>query len=345
MTARDPRDLKNYKKMISNTLVCKFLSDDMSGVMMIEKDLPELKPDEVMIEVKASSVNFPDFLMTQGKYQHKPDLPFGLGMEGSGIIHKAGSKVKKLNVSDEVTFSAMGQGAFTEYIVLNEKAVQIKPKNLSFEKAAAFQTAYLTAYVSLVRRGSLKRGETLLVHGSTGGVGMAAVQLGKYLGAKVIASGTSAEKLKFTKDWGADHTVLTHKHNEVDFREEVKELTDGKGADVIYDPVGGDVFDHSIRCINWGGRLLVVGFASGRIPQLPVNMALIKGFSVIGVRAGEYGRKNPEAGKENNEALFKICEEGHFDPYICKVFKLSEAKEAIKFLSERKIIGKVVVSS
>ena len=330
--------------MKSRSLQCEFLSEDMSGVKLIEKDIPELGPKEILIKVKASSVNFPDYLMTQGKYQHKPELPFGLGMEGSGIIEETGEEITKFKVNDEITFGAIGQGAFSDYVVLDERAVQIKPSNLTFEQAAAFQTAYLTAYVSLVRRGELTKGETLLVHGSTGGVGMAAVQLGKYLGAKVIATGTSEEKLKHTKSWGADHTILTHKEGKVEFRKEVKDLTDGKGADVIYDPVGGDVFDHSIRCINWGGRLLIVGFASGRIPTLPVNMALIKGFSVIGVRAGEYGRKNPLAGKENNEAIREICESGHFDPYICKVFNLNEAKEAIHYLSERKLIGKVVIS-
>ena len=172
---------------------------------------------------------------------------------------------------------------------------------------------------------------------------MAAVQLGKYLNAKVIATGTSEEKLKYTLDWGADHTILTHKNNEVDFRQEVKDLTNGKGADVIYDPVGGDVFDQSIRCINWGGRLLIVGFASGRIPTASINMPLIKGFSIIGVRAGEYARKDPPRGKENNEAIRKLAEEGHLKPYVCKEFSLEEAKDSILFLSERKLVGKVAV--
>tara|TARA_B100001113_G_scaffold289687_1_gene245652 strand:+ start:87 stop:1082 length:996 start_codon:yes stop_codon:yes gene_type:complete len=331
--------------MESRTLQCEFLSEDMSGIKLVTKDIPEPAPDEILIKVKASSVNFPDYLMAQGKYQHKPDLPFGLGMEGSGVIENIGANINKFSISDEVTFGALGQGAFSDYVLLNQKAVDLKPTNLSFEQAAAFQTAYLTAYVSLVRRGNLKSGETLLVHGSTGGVGMAAVQLGKYLGAKVIATGTSQEKLEYTKSWGADHVVLTHKNNEVEFREEVKDLTEGKGADVIYDPVGGDVFDHSIRCINWGGRILIVGFASGRIPNLPINMALIKGFSVIGVRAGEYGRKDPEAGLENNLAIRKICEEGHFNPHICKEFDLEDSINAIKFLSERKLVGKVVIKN
>ena len=317
----------------------------MSGVSLVNKQVKEPGPKEVLVRVKASSVNFPDYLMTQGKYQHKPELPFGMGMEGSGIIEKLGSDVKDFNVSDEITFGALGQGAFSDYLILNERAIDIKPSNLSFSQAAAFQTAYLTAYVSLVRRGNLKKGENLLVHGATGGVGMAAVQLGKYLGAKVIATGTSEEKLNVTKEWGADHIVLTHKEGQVEFREEVKDLTNGLGADVIYDPVGGDVFDHSIRCINWGGRILIVGFASGRIPELPINMALIKGFSVIGVRAGEYGRKNPEAGIENNKAIRDICEKGYFNPYICKEFDLDKAKDAVQFLSQRKLVGKVVITT
>ena len=317
----------------------------MSGVSLVNKQIKEPGPKEVLVRVKASSVNFPDYLMTQGKYQHKPELPFGMGMEGSWIIEKLGSDVKDFNVSDEITFGALGQGAFSDYLILNERAIDIKPSNLSFSQAAAFQTAYLTAYVSLVRRGNLKQGENLLVHGATGGVGMAAVQLGKYLGAKVIATGTSEEKLNVTKEWGADHIVLTHKEGQVEFREEVKDLTNGLGADVIYDPVGGDVFDHSIRCINWGGRILIVGFASGRIPELPINMALIKGFSVIGVRAGEYGRKNPEAGIENNKAIRDICEKGYFNPYICKEFDLDKAKDAVQFLSQRKLVGKVVITT
>ena len=172
---------------------------------------------------------------------------------------------------------------------------------------------------------------------------MAAVQLGQKMGAKVIATGTSENKLKETLNWGASHYVLTHKEGGVSFRQEVKDLTEGKGADVIYDPVGGDVFDESIRCINWGGRILVVGFTSGRIPTAPVNMPLIKGFSIVGVRAGEFGRRDPVKGKENIEAVKKLADEGKLKPHICKTFKLEEAKEAIKFLSERKLVGKVAV--
>jgi NADPH2:quinone reductase len=315
----------------------------MSNVQIEILRLEDPKDHEVLIKVKAASVNFPDLLMTKGMYQHKPELPFVLGMEGSGVVESVGKSVNKVKTGDEVTFGAMGKGAFSQYVVVGENSVEVKPSNLNFAEAASFQTAYLTAYVSLVRCGNLQKGENLLVHGSTGGVGMAAVQLGKFLGAKVIATGTSQEKLEHTLGWGADHAILTHVNEKVEFRNEVKELTHGKGADVIYDPVGGDVFDHSIRCVNWGGRILIVGFASGRIPTLPINMPLIKGFSVIGVRAGEFGRRNPEKGLENIAEIRKICEDGHFKPHVCKEFSLNEAKESIDFLSQRKLVGKVVV--
>ena len=327
----------------TKALVCSSLSDDLSGVSLSEIEISEPRDQEILIDVKAASVNFPDLLMSQGKYQHKPDMPFVLGMEGAGIVKETGIEVKKFKIGDEVTFGSWGNGAFSEFVVVPENNAHLKPKIFNFVEAASFQTAFLTAYVSLVRRGNLEPGENLLVHGSTGGVGMAAVQLGKYLKAKVIATGTSEEKLKHTLDWGADHIILTNKNNEVNFREEVKDLTDGKGADVIYDPVGGDVFDQSIRCINWGGRLLIVGFASGRIPTAPINMPLIKGFSIIGVRAGEYARKDPLRGRENNETIRKLAEEGHLKPYICKEFSLEEAKNSILYLSERKLVGKVAV--
>jgi len=327
----------------SKALVCESIEEDLSGVILKEIQLPELSQEEILIKVKAASVNFPDLLMTQGKYQHRPDLPFVLGMEGAGVVVEKGSRVTRFNTGDEVTFGSWGNGAFSDYALVSENGAQLKSKSLNFEEAASFQTAYLTAYVSLVRRGELQSGECLLVHGATGGVGMAAVQLGRKMGAKVIATGTSVEKLKKTIDWGASHYVLTHKKDGVSFREEVKELTDGKGADVIYDPVGGDVFDESIRCINWGGRILIVGFTSGRIPTAPVNMPLIKGFSIVGVRAGEFGRRDPVKGKENIEAVKKLADEGDLKPHICKTFKLEEAKKAIQFLSERKVVGKVAV--
>ena len=327
----------------SKALVCESIEEDLSGVILKEIQLPELSQEEILVKVKAASVNFPDLLMTQGKYQHRPDLPFVLGMEGAGVVVEKGPGVTRFNAGDEVTFGSWGNGAFSDYVLVSENGAQLKSKSLNFEEAASFQTAYLTAYVSLVRRAELQTGESLLVHGATGGVGMAAVQLGHKMGAKVIATGTSEDKLKNTLDWGASHYLLTHREDNVSFREEVKELTEGKGADVIYDPVGGDVFDESIRCINWGGRILIVGFTSGRIPTASVNMPLIKGFSIVGVRAGEFGRRDPVKGRENIEAVKKLADEGNLKPHICKTFKLEEAKDAIRFLSERKLVGKIAI--
>ena len=325
-------------------LVCSELSEDLSKTNLGELKLDSFQDNSVKIKIKAASLNFPDLLMTQGKYQNRPDLPFALGMEGAGIVEKVGSGVSSFKEGDEVMFGGWGHGAIAESIILPESLVSLKPKSLNFSEAASFKTAYLTAYVGLIRRGELKQGETLLVHGASGGVGMAAVQMGKLYGAKVIASGTSDEKLKIVKTWGADEIINSGLEGSVSFREEVKELTDGKGADVIYDPVGGDVFDESIRCINWGGRLLIIGFTSGRIPTVPVNYPLIKGFSVIGVRAGEFGRRDPEKGRENNEIIMELAESGKLKPHICKEFPLKNSKDGLEYLRDRKLVGKVTIT-
>ena len=246
---------------LTEGFVCSNLSDDLSGLSFKEIKLSEMSESFVKINIKAASLNFPDLLMSQGKYQNKPELPFALGMEGSGVISEIGSKVETYKIGDEVMFGGWGHGAIAKSIVVAESMISPKPEAYSFEEAAAFKTAYLTAYVGLIRRGQLQRGETLLVHGASGGVGMAAVQLGKLYGAKVIATGTSDEKLEVVKSWGADEVLNIYENEKVNFKDRVKDLTNGMGADVIYDPVGGEVFDQSIRCINWGGRLLIIGLS------------------------------------------------------------------------------------
>jgi NADPH2:quinone reductase len=315
------------------------LSDDIGSIELGEADLPPPGEGEVRLKLKACSINFPDLLMIQGKYQFKPDLPFSPGMEGSGIVTELGPGVDNVSVGDEVV-AGLRIGGFAEEVNAAAAACRPIPKGMDFVKAAAYPAAYLTAYVALVVRGNLKPGETLLVHGSTGGVGLAAVDVGKLLGATVIATSASDEKLKTVKDRGADHVLNVTKG----FREKVKELTGGKGADVIYDPVGGDVFDESVRCIAWNGRLLIIGFTSGRIPSVPVNMPLIKGFSVVGVRAGEYGRRDPEAGKENIKAIDSWASEGKIDPYVCATFPLERAVDAMRMLQDRQALGKVVLT-
>ena len=319
-------------------LVCHDISNDFSGVSVRDLPLPVPAPGEVRLRVRAASLNFPDLLLCQGKYQLKLDPPFTPGMDTSGVIDAIGEGVSNFDVGDAVV-AGMSFGGLSEYVCVPAEGLRKKPTNMSFAEAASYQVAYLTAYVALVRRGNLQAGETLLVHGASGGVGMAAVDIGKLLGATVIATGGSDKKLERVKAQGADHVINT----EGGFREEVKALTQGRGADVIYDPVGGDVFDESIRCINFDGRLLVIGFTSGRIASVPSNMPLIKGFSVVGVRAGEYGRKFPEKGEENLNTIWQWAEEGRIRPYVHGELPLSETLEGFRMLENRQVIGKLVI--
>lgn len=320
-------------------LVCHALSDDFSGVDVREIDRPDPGPGEVLIKVHATSINFPDLLLCQGKYQLKLEPPFTPGMDLAGTIEALGDSVEGFEIGDEVCGGARF-GGFADFAIASANGLQKKPDNLSFDEAASYSAAYLTAYVSLVRRGRLQAGETLLVHGASGGVGMAAVDVGKLLGATVIATGGSDEKLAKVKAYGADHVINTSDG----FRERVKELTDGRGADVIYDPVGGDVFDESVRCIAFDGRLLVIGFTSGRIASVSTNMPLIKGFSVVGVRAGEYGRQFPERGRENVEQIWAWAREGKTRPYVHSSLPLDQALDGFRQLQNRQVVGKLIVN-
>jgi NADPH2:quinone reductase len=294
---------------------------------------------EVLVRVKAASVNFPDLLMTRGEYQFKPPLPFSPGLDLSGEIAELGEGVSGWKVGDAVVGGAR-LGGFAEYAVLSAEALKPKPERLTFAQAAAYGAAYLTAYVALVRRAQLQPGEWVLVHGAAGGVGLAAVDLAKVLGARVIAASASDEKLKvIANEYAPDATVNVTGG----FRERVKEITGGKGADVIYDPVGGDIFDESVRCIAFDGRLLVIGFTSGRIPTISVNMPLIKGFSVMGVRAGEYGRQFPAKGRENNEAIWALAQAGLVKPRVDAEYPLADWRAAFDSLADRKVIGKTII--
>jgi NADPH2:quinone reductase len=327
------------------TTLCHEISEDIASINLEEIELADPAESEVQIQVMACAVNFPDLLMIQGKYQFKPPMPFAPGGELAGIVSAIGSKVTKFKPGDRVV-TGMRYGGFSEAVNCPDETVKFIPGDLSFAKAASYSTAYLTAYVALTVRGTLQEGETLLVHGATGGVGMAAVDIGKFLGAKVIATGGTDEKLEVVKTRGADHVI---NYTQADgtlggFREKVKELTDGNGADVIYDPVGGTVFDESMRCINWGGRILSIGFTSGVWPKAAVNHILIKQISVIGVRAGEIGRRDPKLGKRVRDTLYKLLEDKEIDPYVCAGFPLEQAVDAMKMLEERKVIGKVVVT-
>jgi NADPH2:quinone reductase len=320
-------------------LVVHELLPDYAGCRIEEVAEPEPGPGQVKVRVQAASVNFPDLLMTRGEYQLKPPLPFTPGLDIAGEVAALGEGVTRFAVGDAVVGGAR-LGGFAQFAILDAGALNPKPERLSFAEAAAYPAAYLTAYVALVRRARVLPGEWVLVHGAAGGVGLAAVDLAKVLGCKVIAASASDDKLAvIAREYAPDAVVNVAGG----FRERVKQITGGRGADVIYDPVGGDIFDESVRCIAFDGRLLVVGFTSGRIPTVSVNMPLIKGFSVLGVRAGEYGRQFPDKGRENNAAVAKLAAEGKIKPRVHAELPLARWREAFDLLADRKVIGKAVI--
>ena len=327
------------------TVRCHQINDDIGSVTLDEVSLPPPGPGEVQVRLKACAVNFPDLLMIQGKYQHKPELPFAPGGEAAGNVAAVGPGVGAIREGDAVCFGGRS-GGFTEAVNLPAESVEPIPSGMTYAKAASYRTAYLTAYVALRVRGNLQPGEWLLVHGATGGVGMAAVDLGKHYGAHVIGTGGRDDKLAVVESRGADAVInYTQPDGSLGgFRHKVKEITGSGGADLIFDPVGGDVFDESMRCINWCGRILAIGFTSGRWPKAPVNLILIKHISVIGVRAGEIGRRDPALGARNREALAELAHGGHIDPYVCAGFPLERAVDAMRMLENRNVVGKCVVT-
>jgi NADPH2:quinone reductase len=317
-------------------LVCRALSEDIGTLRLEDVELPPLASGQARVRLHAAAVNFPDILTVQGKYQHKPSLPFTPGTEGAGEVIALGEGVANVAMGDRVIVA--GIGCFAQEVQVAAASVRPIPHGADYATASGFTAAYLTAHVGLVRRAAIRQGEWLLVHGAAGGMGLAAVDLGRALGARVIATASTREKRDFLKAYGAAHVLSSS-----GFREFVKELTGGAGADVIYDPVGGDVFDESTRCIAFDGRLLVVGFTSGRIPTVPVNVPLIKGFSVMGMRAGEYGRRFPQKGRENLAAIDALLGDGKLHPHIGARLPLERAVDAMRMLERRQAIGKVIV--
>ncbi|SNS32132.1 NADPH:quinone oxidoreductase family protein [Sphingopyxis indica] len=315
------------------------LAPHHGGCALVDRPVPVPGPGEVRVRVRAAAVNFPDLLMTNGGYQLKPELPFTPGLEFAGEVEALGEGVADWAVGDAVV-GGNRFGAMAEAITVPARALRRKPERLSWEEAAAYGVAYLTAYVSLVRCGRVAAGEWVLVHGAAGGVGLATVDLAKALGARVIAAASSAAKREAIAELYAPDAVIAA---EPGFRDTVKALTGGGGADVIFDPVGGDVFDESTRCIAFDGRLLVVGFASGRIPEVPANIPLIKGFSVVGVRAGEYGRRFPQRGAENLAAIDALAAEGRIRPHVHAVLDLADWRAGFAMLERREAVGKVVL--
>lgn len=319
-------------------LVVSSLSPDLSGVDLQDLPIPVRSPGEVLVRVRAASLNFPDLLMTRGEYQLKPPLPFVAGLEFAGEVLEADAD-SGLALGDAV-YGGNKTGAFAEYAAVPARAVTRMPHGIGFPAAAALGAAYGTAYTGLVEIGELKAGQWVLIHGASGGVGLAAVELAKRLGAHVIATTGSPEKVAQLKAASeADAVILA----EGRFREQVAELTDGALCDLVYDPVGGDIFDESTRCVAFGGKLLVIGFAGGRIANISTNIPLIKGFSVVGVRAGEYARRFPDRGRAIREAVATLAADGRLNPHIDRTLSLENWREAYKAMADRRIVGKIVL--
>lgn len=311
-----------------------------SELCVVDLDAPEVRPGTLGIEVRAAGCNFFDMLMVKGEYQVRPPFPFVPGAEVAGVVTEVGAGVDGFAVGDRV-FGAPGLGGFAERAVMPAFGSYRLPDSMSFEEGAALPIIYPTSYMALVDRADLQPGEDLLVHAAAGGVGIAAVQIGKALGARVIATAGGAEKLEIARQNGADDTI---DYREEDFVERVKALTDGKGADVIYDSVGGDVFDKSLKCIAWNGRLLVIGFASGTIPSVKANRILLKNIAVTGLNWGGHAVKQPEKIPATMNRLFDLHREGKIRPVIYKAYPLEDLPEALAALGGRRTHGKVVVT-
>ncbi|RFU20801.1 NADPH:quinone oxidoreductase family protein [Geodermatophilus marinus] len=304
-----------------------------SDVMSLDEvEQPTPADGQLLVRVRAAALNFPDVLMAQGVYQEKPPLPYTPGVELCGEVVGTGRRV--------IGSPSGGPGAFAEYALMDADNAWPVPDSLPDEKAAALYLTYQTGHVGLHRRAHLQPGEWLLVHAGAGGVGSAAIQLGKAAGARVIATAGGPRKVEVCRELGADHVV---DYTAEDFVPVVKEVTGGRGADVVYDPVGGDVFDRSRRCIAFEGRLLVVGFTSGRIPEAPANHALVKNYSVVGLHWGLYRKMEPSLIATTHDALVALVEAGQVDPLVGAVRPLEEAPQALAQLADRSTVGKVVL--
>ena len=326
--------------MAMKAVVCKQYGPPESLVL---EDLPSPSAGagEVVVSVKAASVNFPDFLIIQNKYQFKPPLPFSPGSELAGVLKEVGAGVSGWRSGDRV-IAFTTYGAFAEEVKTEATRLLPLPEGMDFVTGAAFLLTYGTSEHALADRGELKKGETLLVLGAAGGVGLAAIEIGKAFGARVIACASSEEKLTVCREHGADGTI---NYAAEDLRERVKALTEGRGVDVVYDAVGGPYSEPAFRSLAWRGRLLVVGFAAGEIPRLPLNLPLLKGASVVGVFWGDFARREPQRFRASVEQLGRWYREGKLRPHVSQTLPLANAAEAIKLLASRQAKGKIVLTT
>ncbi|MBM4266212.1 MAG: NADPH:quinone oxidoreductase family protein [Deltaproteobacteria bacterium] len=320
------------------TLLCKQFGPPESLVLE-DVPPPQARAGQIVVEVKACGVNFPDVLLLENKYQFKPPLPFAPGGEISGVVKTIGEGVSGLSGGDRILAST-GAGGFAEEIAIPASVVIKIPDAMDWNTAAAFLMTYGTSYYALKDRGRLQPGETLVVLGAAGGVGLAAVELGHAMGARVIAAASSEEKLAVCREHGADETI---DYSKEDLKERMRALTDGNGADVVYDPVGGAYSEPAIRSTAWEGRFLVIGFAAGDIPRIPLNLTLLKGCQIIGVFWGAFVGREQERHRQNTQELFDLYTKGKIRPYVSSTYPLARGGEAIRELADRRAKGKVVV--
>lgn len=318
-------------------MLCKELGHP-SKMVLEEVASPVPGKKEVLVSIKACSVNFPDTLMVQGLYQFKPSMPFAPGCDIAGVVKAVGEEVENLKVGDEI-FGMVQYGGFAEEVIAPAHMVFPKMPSMDFNIAASFMMAYGTSYHALKDRAQLKAGETLVVLGASGGVGIAAVELGKMMGARVIACASTDTKLELCKKYGANETI---NYTDEDLKKRIKELTDGKGADVVYDPVGGAYTEAALRATGWQGRFLIVGFPAG-IAKIPMNLPLLKGCQICGVFYGSFAARSPKQNMKNSMELIQLYNEGKIKPYVHKVYALEDSRQALIDMMDRKILGKIII--
>ena len=310
------------------------------NLTLADIEAPQLLPGHVIVEIRACALNFPDVLMIEGKYQSLPPFPFTPGGEFAGVVSEVADDVQNWQLGDEV-FGACGHGAMAEHICVSAKSLRAKPQSMGVAQASGISTTYGTSYYALKQRANLQAGETLLVLGAAGGVGLAAVELGKAMGARVIAAASSPEKLRIAQQAGADDLI---DYSDGELKEKVKTLTEGKGVDVIYDPVGGPMFDQCMRCINWGGRVLIVGFVGGDIPKVPTNLILLKSCQVVGVFYGAFSGRFPAEHQQNFVEIIDMFNSGNLKALVGGEYALDDYVDALNCLSQRRAVGKIVVN-
>ena len=313
---------------------------DPDTLKLGELPVPEMGPGQVRIRMRAAGVNFADTVLVRGHYQEKPELPFALGLEGAGEILEVADDVTDFKPGDRV-MAVVSTGGFAEEAVCNAATVFPMPEGMDDATAAAFPVAYGTSHLALAHRANLQPGETVLVLGAGGGVGLTAIECAKAMGATVIAAASSAEKLALAADRGADHLI---NYTDDDLRAEIKKLTDGHGVDVVYDPVGGDLAQAAMRSMAWCGRFLVIGFASGDVPQFPGNYLLVKNISIVGVYWGAYRTRDPEVFRNGFAELTRWWDEGKLKPHVSQIFPLADAPKALAMLEGRQSTGRLVIN-